>query len=117
MRTRLPHHWRFGAVVLAAVWLLVPLLALLHGSHAHRFCAEHGTFEEADSTPGDEPGLSAHEECPLLGLWARQGLTVPDQIWVTGVPSEAVCRSVSQPRVPPQLEPLLIAPKGSPPRA
>lgn len=133
MRTWLPHPQRFGAVVLAALWLLVPLLALLHGTHAHRFCAAHGTFEEA----GDEREWAAvdasaprvlhaapegfvgggHEECSLLGAWARQGLTGPSQAWVTGVTSEAVLRGVGQPRVPPQLEPLIIAPKGSPPRA
>ncbi|WP_375759007.1 hypothetical protein [Corallococcus exercitus] len=135
MRTWPSHHRRFGAAFLAAVWLVVPLLALLHGSHVHRFCAAHGTFEEAHAS-GEErarAGVDAagtrlleaaaeafaggHEECPLMGAWARQGLPGASRAWVTAVTFEAECRAVCPRRVPPQVAPLTVAPKGSPPRA
>ncbi|MBZ4371443.1 hypothetical protein NR800_00525 [Corallococcus interemptor] len=119
------------------MWLLVPLLALLHGTHAHRFCAAHGTFEDAAPAADDGPRLAVadtavprvlhaapegfggggHEQCPLLGAWARQGLSGPSQAWGTGVSPQEASRAVSLSRVPPQLEPLFTAPKGSPPRA
>ncbi|MFB1479913.1 hypothetical protein [Corallococcus sp. RDP092CA] len=114
----------------------MPLLALLHGSHAHRFCAAHGTFEEAAPAAGDERELSVgdtagprvlnaasedfaegHEECPLLGAWARQGLPGPGPACVDGGASVAVSRDMGLSWVPPQVTMLAVAPKGSPPRA
>lgn len=136
MSPRPSQHRRFGAAVLAAVWLVVPLLALLHGSHAHRFCAAHGTFEEAAHATGDglelaavdatgprvtdaapEGSVGGHEACPLLGAWPRQGLKGTGPAWLDVVAAVTASRVVGQPLVPLQVASLAVAPKGSPPRA
>lgn len=55
---------RACAATFVALWLLFPLLGLLHaGTHAHRLCAEHLALEEVgpeftvspSSGPGTEP--------------------------------------------------------------
>ncbi|NMO20341.1 hypothetical protein HPC49_23140 [Pyxidicoccus fallax] len=139
MRARSPQPRRIGAALLVAVWLLVPLLALVHGSHAHRYCPEHGTFEEVASS-GDEGGAfrestvvapgaprladagaatvaDGHEDCPLLGAQQRQVIPGPIAVLLPEGLAPAELRGSRTPVVEPQVALLTIAPKGSPPRA
>jgi hypothetical protein len=42
---------RVPAAVLAAMWLLSPLVSAVHGALAeHRYCARHGSFEEVGAS-------------------------------------------------------------------
>jgi hypothetical protein len=135
MYSRPSQHRRFGAAVLAAVLLAVPLLALLHGSHAHRFCPEHGTFEEAEAA-GDarvlavldadtariagaaaEGPVEGHASCPLLSEWRRPGLSGAGPASPVGSVASAETQRASRLLPPPQVSLLAVAPKGSPPRA
>jgi hypothetical protein len=83
----------FTATLLVALWAMQPVVALLHSqAHAHRFCAEHQTFEEtargsgqwqsrrASSTAvmaalradvGVDSIRSTHEACPLQSAGTR----------------------------------------------
>lgn len=138
MRKRLHTLGRCTATLLVALWAVQPLGALLHASetHAHRFCPEHQTFEEAARGSGQlvtqrselNPTVSArpaavadtarptHEACPLLSAGTREGTLAPEVETVT-----ALCLAVSRPATaPPQraLCPLSVldtAPKSSPP--
>ena len=137
MYSRPSQHRRFGAAVLAAVLLAVPLLALLHGygSHAHRFCPEHGTFEEAEAADdarvlavldadmariagaAAEGPVEGHTSCPLLSAWRRQGLPGAGPASPVGSAVSAETQRASRLFPPPQVSLLAVAPKGSPPRA
>lgn len=51
---------RLGALVVALLWCLTPVLAALHAqAEAHRLCAEHGQLEEV-VVAQDAPGATAH---------------------------------------------------------
>jgi hypothetical protein len=125
--------------LLAAVWLCVPLLALLHGGHAHRFCAEHGTFEEGatrsdadgelrgpravdtDAAPLVDAGHAelawGHEDCPLFGARPRQVPPGPFPDLLAEGRAPALAQGSRGQLLEPQVAPLIIAPKGSPPPA
>jgi hypothetical protein len=44
--------WRLAAIALAAIWVITPALAALHGAlESHSYCAEHGAFEHSADEP------------------------------------------------------------------
>jgi hypothetical protein len=49
MRSLDIHSKQLIAAFLAALWLATPLIALSHSRHAHRYCPEHQSLEEAGS--------------------------------------------------------------------
>lgn len=52
----LPAAHRCAAMVLALLWLASPVLALLHAqAEIHRYCAQHGTLEEAGAPEPASP--------------------------------------------------------------
>lgn len=128
---------RCTAMLLIALWAAQPLGAFVHSeSHAHRFCPEHRTFEEAARGSGQlqaqwaerVPTVSSrasalpdtarltHEECTLVSARSRQDALTSDAVTV----SEA-CLAASQPATAPPahgfspLPVLATAPKSSPP--
>ena len=74
LRRPMLHVGPLIATVLVALWVVSPFAWAAHsGQHAHRFCPEHASFEEADRAPRDDagPSGSAHEECPVVAFEAR----------------------------------------------
>jgi hypothetical protein len=142
LRRPMPREIPLIATVLVALWVVSAFAWVVHvGQHAHCFCPEHSTFEEAegldDAWPpatdsGQEEGLrsgapwtgagpsgNAHEACQLVVRGARMACTIPVHL-----PGLVL---VFFPRVPllPEwgthpFEPLTVlvrAPKASPPAA
>lgn len=129
---------RCTATLLVALWACQPLGALLHQreEHAHRFCAQHQTFEETAKGTGKalsrmatekSPVLSAlpapgvdstrltHDACPLLSSSTREELSTPAQVPLV-LAHLAVSRpATAPPRALPPLPILANAPKASPP--
>ncbi|WP_224249065.1 hypothetical protein [Hyalangium gracile] len=137
MSRRLRQPQRACAAILAALWLALPLLALLHSStHAHRFCPEHQALEELSREESAAPSQSArsggerddvealsrgaegegpHERCLLAWIAPRQA----------GAPGARELVRTDEPRGPlglrewhglePSVPLLALAPKSSPP--
>ncbi len=125
-------------MLLVALWAAQPLGQLMHAAeaHAHRFCAEHQTFEEAARGSGQlqsrltegAPVIAArpaavadtarptHEACPLLSAGTRE-----ETLAATVETVSALCLAVSRPATAPPLRALSslsvldTAPKSSPP--
>jgi hypothetical protein len=138
MRTRLHIVARCTATLLVALWASQPLGLLAHAAetHAHRFCPEHRTFEEAARGSGQlvsqrseaapsvstrapavaDTARSTHEACPLLTAGSREETPAAEVETVT-----ALCLAVSRPATAPPLRArsslsvLATAPKSSPP--
>ncbi len=132
----MPQLLRACAAALAVLWLALPLVELVHaGEHAHRFCAEHQAFEEAQGETPPAPSLAArevergaaealelaagteeaHEQCCLA--WAE-----PRRAWHLASESTPLTREARELRPlrgavwPGAGVPLLaLAPKASPP--
>jgi hypothetical protein len=130
---------RVSAAVLAALWLIVPLLSAFHGPHAHRYCAEHRAIEEAgelDATaePGRADALAAsdgasfalgasaqgtaqesHQACPFVVAQQRD-VALPG-VEGSGSLTEGAWQPVVAGAEPaePQIPLLASAPKASPP--
>ena len=121
---------RVTAVALALLWGLAPLLSAAHADdHVHRYCAEHGTFEEAGAASA-KPSSSAHDAlhaiadngepldhvtCPVAHLGSRNALVVELDTAVAPTASElrtSMCRSELGHG---PIAHLLLAPKASPP--
>jgi hypothetical protein len=134
-RFRLTVLARFTATALALLWCLQPLLLVAHASaHAHRFCAEHGAFEEGAPSLSEAPGSSrpqwrgaeealpaegaqeaGHQECPTA---VASGPEVPwpsagTALLLTAAPLP-LRLSAEAPRFAP-VALLHLAPKASPP--
>jgi hypothetical protein len=93
MNDRSATFQRFTATLLVALWVVQPMLAVLHSrEHAHRYCPEHQTFEETTRGTGQgqfrlaprvpvltavrvnldvSPVRSSHEACPLQSPGTR----------------------------------------------
>jgi hypothetical protein len=125
------------ATLLAALWGVQPLVAVVHSrEHAHRFCAEHQTFEETARGSGQvqsrrsssvpvlaairtETDLDAvrspHEACPLQTAGTRGAMQASQLVMEittclgTSVLATAPPRSLSSVPI------LATAPKLSPP--
>jgi hypothetical protein len=139
LRRPMLHVGPFIAAVLVALWVVSPFAWAAHArQHAHRFCPEHASFEEADcaqdtqplasdsrggdglrsGAPWDDAGPSgnAHEECPAVAFEASAPWTVPARSLV-GVLEARTVLLVPELHARP-FEPmtaLVRAPKASPP--
>ena len=116
------------AVVLAALWLCGPILALVHGlERQHTYCAEHGSFEEIAAGPAAahsadaaaQPGApdgEGHDECAFSPF--ALGASAPHAPASLAVQAPAlpapVLPALALPPAPP-LAVLDVAPKASPP--
>lgn len=128
---------RCTAMLLVALWAAQPLGAFVHaGAHAHRFCPEHRTFEEAARGTGQlmtrgsegtsaltaraadvaDTSRSTHEACPLLTSGTREGVLAAERVTFI-----EPCLDASHPATAPPLRAytslsvLDTAPKASPP--
>lgn len=122
------------AAFLAVTFAFSPFAAIVHAdTHAHRFCAEHLTFEEAaegvtswakddgrfsyrtTSLPAPDDSSTPHEACTLGPMQltdctpAPIGIPLSFLVWWPAVPAAAPLF------VAPQRSPLELAPKASPP--
>jgi hypothetical protein len=123
-------HTRPLALALTLLWALGPLLSVVHSDdHVHRFCLEHGTFEEAKDP---EPAVASeahaharvyslaeaehdHRACPLPQPGPRNVLVGPmARLVAQAVVSAEDSRLVESSGHPPILH-LRLAPKSSPP--
>jgi hypothetical protein len=135
VRPKRPHRpgRLIPAVVLAALWLVGPLLGLVHGlEKRHSFCVEHGAFEEAAAAtagaPASHPGDVAGPEAPA-GEQDHDGCAFSPFAAGAAAPSLAPLLAVQAPALPalalpapavppaPPLAILDVAPKSSPPSA
>lgn len=132
MRLTLPHNRQVGAALLSALWLIVPLMPVLHGDHSHRYCPEHQTFEEGNALESEHSELPAdgdaavraanasadsgeHLECPIFNGGVRSTLA---KRTASGVLVDLPAATAAAPDVrvdTPQLSVLTVAPKSSPP--
>jgi hypothetical protein len=128
---------RCTAMLLIALWAAQPLGTVMHsGAHAHRFCPEHRTFEEASRGTGQlltrgsedtstlssraadvaDTGRSTHEACPLLTSGTREdGLTDEGVLIVEPALDESHPATAPPLRAHTSLSVLDTAPKSSPP--
>ncbi|ADO72930.1 hypothetical protein [Stigmatella aurantiaca] len=137
MFTRAATLRRSTATLLAVLWVLPLLAALGHSEeHAHRFCAEHQTFEETARGTGQMlsqfapqvPLLSAsrlaealdtsrltHETCPVLTAGTSQELLLPELAWTFTAYASVSLPATAPPQSIVSVPILAIAPKSSPP--
>jgi hypothetical protein len=135
MRTRAHIAGHLIALLLAAIWVAQPLLAIAHArEHVHRYCPAHRAFEEASASGGT--ALSAqlrdagaieklppstgstllHEECAFVSVSTREELAGPELQSVVQARLEQVSRpATAPPRPHSSLSILDTAPKASPP--
>jgi hypothetical protein len=137
MRNRSSQIKRISAATLVGVWLTVPFLSLLHGSHAHRYCDEHQTIEEASPStsvtssapsPEVEAGIAvrsadstggvdgAHQECPVFAAQHRDAVLPTPTAAECSDELEASLSALVTQTSGAQLPLLALAPKASPPR-
>ena len=122
---------RLSALAFAAlVWALAPLGTALHaGGHPHRYCPEHGAFEEGTSvapTPSADsppPGWSAstaatdvagHVLCPFAITTMRGTARAVSAAEVAALPGNASLRMEWRSHHA-TIQHLSLAPKSSPP--
>lgn len=133
MAPSLRQHRRIAALALAALWASIPLSALLHDeAHGHRYCAEHQAFEEgaavSSETRGGERRASGdtvtgaaqlaeadHAKCPVAHAQTRDVVPGPSATGATVFCGDAPEAIVPRTAVHPQIPPLFVAPKASPP--
>ena len=56
-----------GAVIALLFWSAAPVVQALHGSHSHRYCAEHQAFEEASAKDAANKGQEEKVQSGLSG--------------------------------------------------
>jgi hypothetical protein len=126
--------WRLSALALAALWVVTPAMAAVHGAlESHSYCAEHGAFEHTPDEPGEAPAAApgdhddritatpngaadSHQMCQLGDTLLRDGVALahPDSVTPADVAPVATVALVSQTSAAP-IDPLMLAPKSSPP--
>ncbi|RYZ35016.1 MAG: hypothetical protein EOO71_37075 [Myxococcaceae bacterium] len=127
---------RLTAMLLIALWGAQPLGLTLHvEQHAHRFCAQHQTFEEdarranpslsrfAERAPAFAPVSPAvadatgpnHETCPLLTAAPQMGAPFAQDVLRAASGVESHHPATAPPRSFAPLAVLATAPKASPP--
>ena len=126
-----PSSIRLTSALVAFVWNAAPLAAVFHGmAEAHRYCAEHGGFEEGtqatrtgDGRAGGHDQASGggasdhsgdHQACAFMAAWrSDQTLRGPDlQVAPAPEPAHVAAVSLEAPRL---ADVLASAPKTSPP--
>ncbi|HZH04602.1 MAG TPA: hypothetical protein VEY30_12525 [Myxococcaceae bacterium] len=124
------------ALAVAALWLAAPLLSTWHlADHTHRFCSEHGAFEEvegdadanpsdgsvrvftADASPTEGIDSETHQACAFLGSSHRPWtlFTAVEEVQVLAL--EVAGISLGEHSANAQIAPLVASPKASPPKA
>ena len=123
---------RIPAALLALFWIVAPIVGAVHGLESrHRYCLEHGTFEESDAAGhGEEPQSrsaqvtrsassddAAHAECPFSHLnRSKASLTAQAGCAAVAAPPYAEAPALRSIDCRP-IELLAAAPKNSPPVA
>ncbi len=123
---------RIPAALLALFWIVAPVAGAVHALESqHRYCLEHGTFEESDAaahgeqsrtesdqvTRGESRDDAAHAECPFSHLCrADASLTAHRDCSVVACAVHADAIALESIDVRP-IELLAAAPKNSPPAA
>lgn len=122
---------RLSALVVAVLWCATPILGAVHAAtEIHRYCAQHGTFEEAgeapSATPHTEAGSTAiangtrsepgHEGCSFA-RFCRFGQVLAQVILDTGGLefAESSTSPSTRPAPTPAIAIVRLAPKMSPP--
>ena len=125
---------RATAVLLVGFWMAGLVGSIFHDAeHEHRYCSEHGTFEEAGARPtgGAATDASAHdrsirsgdasrsegghEGCAFADLGVRAPLTDTVTVVVARPAPPAPASAPSVVHVAPPIPLLAVAPKASPP--
>lgn len=128
---------RCTAMLLVALWAAQPLGTFVHaGAHAHRFCPEHRTFEEATRGTGQllsrgaddattlssraadvaDTARSTHEACPLVSSSTREDALTAERVTVFEPGLDESHPATAPPlRAHSSLSVLDTAPKSSPP--
>lgn len=124
------HAQRIVAALLVSLWAFALIGASWHGAHdAHRFCSEHGAFEEAGVGVGgaapDDGGSQAqtpasqaegHETCAFTALALHSTFVGHQAVAISAAPvTEAPRLPMLGIEVAAPIDLLSIAPKGSPP--
>jgi hypothetical protein len=113
-----------SGVVLAYLAIGVPAARMWHEATAnHRYCPEHRSMEEADSSTGPHSGRPEapsrpedHETCPFVPLGACPTLWPAPTVSASPVPTFSVrLRSPGRPLALQSGAILSVAPKTSPP--
>ena len=122
---------RIPAALLGLFWIVAPVAGAVHGLESqHRYCLEHGTFEESDVSAHVEPRTesdevtrgesrddAAHAECPFSHLCrADASLTAPRDCSVVACVVHGGAIALESIDVRP-IDLLAAAPKNSPPVA
>lgn len=132
-----PTLGRCTAMLLVALWAAQPLGTFVHaGAHAHRFCPEHRTFEEASRGTGQlltresedgatvssraadvaDTSRSTHEACPLVSGSTREDVHSTERVTVLAPGLDRSHPATAPPlRAHTSLSVLDTAPKSSPP--
>lgn len=121
------HSLRSFSALIALLWIAFPVASTFHAdAHAHVYCVEHGSVEEAPGGSGADSreGLSsavegsAHESCAFLALTTRSA-DVPPAMQLGQIASLRLCgEGLSYAEAEYAAVPVLHrAPKSSPPRA
>lgn len=135
MRSRAHISGQLTATLLVALWIVQPLLAIVHAQeHVHRYCPTHRAFEESSASagsalsaqvrdasaveklpPASPMGALRHEECTFASVSTRAELPGPEVQPVIQVCLETSRPATAPPRALGSLSILDIAPKASPP--
>jgi hypothetical protein len=118
-------HSRLVAGVLAAIWLLVPVAAAVHGTvEAHEYCAEHQAFEHIEDgvaavaghhTTSVGSSRDLHEACELGDAILRTAVSADAGIAAVVDASAPAASSIVAIAGPCDRAVLDVAPKTSPP--
>lgn len=109
------------AAMLVALFVGLPVATIAHADdHAHRFCSEHGSFEDigdaSRAPPTSEHGQLAHDACALSPTCLTKEAAAHERVAPEVAERLSSIAPVSPHEVPlPQRHPLLVAPKASPP--
>ncbi len=130
-----------GVVVALVLWSAAPVVQALHGSHSHRYCAEHQAIEEASAegtsnVRGEgahldlsksevaEVGVSAsavdllggeHQICPVCSTSRAGGCPIRSSLLALAIHWKPTTEPSDRKLTLRPIPPLTSAPKNSPP--
>ena len=129
---RQPLARRAIAALLAGLWLSGLVGSIFHGDRdEHRYCVEHGAFEEVGSKPADQAAPVArasaellaagtavperHQECAFVDAGVRTPLEQPSLHHVRVPAPASAAPTLTLATFAPPIPLLAFAPKSSPP--
>lgn len=134
MRLRPLPTGQFIALLMAVLWVMQPVLGLVHArAHAHLYCPTHHAFEEASATGSSSrtsarqsplsiekrtdvsPAAARHVACAFESTQRSPQLAPPEVQPVVRRCLEVSRPATAPPRASSSLSALDTAPKGSPP--